>query len=77
MHIFITPASLTSCKKCGKAIKPHTVCKYCGYYKGTEFINVLGKLTKKERKLKDREMKSVQKEEKAAPMSAEEMSKKG
>lgn len=26
------------CTNCGKNIKPHTVCKYCGQYKGKKVI---------------------------------------
>ncbi len=26
------------CKNCGKDIKAHSVCKYCGFYKGKEVI---------------------------------------
>ena len=33
-HIFLTAPSLTKCKKCGKLIRHHTVCPYCGFYKG-------------------------------------------
>lgn len=77
MHIFIKPAFLTSCKKCGKPVRPHTICPNCGYYKGKEFINVLGKLTKKEKKLKEKEMKGVEKEQKKeSPLTMEELSKK-
>ncbi len=76
MHIFITPAALTQCKKCNAKVRPHTVCSHCGYYKGQEFINVLGKLNKKERKAKEKEMKEVEKEGEKGPMSMEELSKK-
>ena len=27
-------SAVTLCLNCGKAITPHTVCKYCGFYKG-------------------------------------------
>lgn len=64
MHIFINPASLTTCKKCGKAVKPHTICANCGYYKDKEFINVMGKLTKKEKKAREQEIKETEKEQK-------------
>ena len=64
MHIFIEPATLTTCKKCNAPARPHTVCSHCGYYKGQEFINVLGKLNKKERKAKEREMQNVEKDQK-------------
>jgi len=77
MHIFITPAALTSCPKCGKPARPHTVCKNCGYYKGKEIINVLGKLTKKEKKIKEKEIKDVEKSsKKESPLAMEDLSKK-
>ena len=77
MHIFITPVSLATCPKCNKAAMPHTICKHCGYYKGREFINVLGKLTKKEKKIREKEMKAAERgNEKVAPMSMEELSKR-
>lgn len=79
MHIFIKAPGLTKCPKCGKPVLPHVVCQNCGQYKGTEAINVLAKLTKKERKKKEKELAA--KEEKSAVkgkegLSFEEMSKK-
>ena len=77
MHIFITPAVLTVCQKCKAKVRPHTICGHCGYYKSPEVINILGELTKKERKIKEKEMKKVEKEQtKESAMSMEEMSKK-
>ena len=77
MHIFIRPAVLTTCLKCKKPVRPHTICKYCGYYKGQEFINVLGKLTKREKKMKEREIKEAEKDQKSEKgMNMEELSKK-
>lgn len=77
MHIYITPAALTTCKKCGKPVRPHTICKHCGYYKGTEFVNVLAKLTKKEKKQREKEIQSTQKaSKKESPLTIEELSKK-
>lgn len=60
MHQFIKPASLTSCQKCGKPVQPHTICKNCGFYKGKEFIDVMAKLSKKEQKLKARELENAE-----------------
>jgi len=58
---------------------PHTVCFNCGYYKGVKVIDVLKKLTKKEKKLKEKEIagKEEKKEEKSTkkPLSWEELSK--
>jgi large subunit ribosomal protein L32 len=68
---------LAVCPKCGKKARPHTVCVYCGYYKGKEVINVLEKLTKKEKKKRKKEITEHEKEEKkAAPLTMEELSKK-
>ena len=64
MHIFIKPAALTTCPKCSAKVRPHTICKHCGYYKGREMINVMAKLTKKERKVKEQEIKQTEKEHK-------------
>ena len=76
MHLYITKATLTVCPKCKKPVLPHTVCKNCGYYKGQEVINVLAKLTKKERKAKEKEIKKAEKEHKHEELSVEELSKK-
>jgi len=77
MHIFLKQSSLAYCPKCKKPVKPHTVCLNCGYYKGREIIDILGKLTKKEKKQKEKEMKAASKEEKKEkPLTMEELSKK-
>ncbi len=26
------------CANCGKSIKAHSICKYCGYYKGKQVL---------------------------------------
>lgn len=64
MNIFLTPAELTGCPKCGKPIMPHTVCNNCGFYKGVEVIDVLSKLSKKERKKKEKEIADKKEEKK-------------
>jgi hypothetical protein len=40
---------------------PHTVCPFCGYYKGEMVVDVLAKLEEKERKKKEREMRMKEK----------------
>jgi len=77
MHLFLKSPVLIYCPKCKKPAKPHTVCLNCGYYKEKEIIDVLGKLTKKERKKREKEMKGAEKEGKAEkPLTMEELSKK-
>jgi len=78
MHLFIKPAALALCKKCGKSLRPHTMCGNCGYYNGREVVDVLKKLTKKEKKVKEKEMAAKEKDAKAEAktMTMEELSKK-
>jgi len=75
--IFTKTSSLTSCPKCGKPARPHTVCHNCGFYKGKEVIDVLKKLTKKERKKREKEMAQKEKQEgKEKPLTMEGLSKR-
>lgn len=62
-NIFIKAPALAKCPKCGKPVLPHTICGYCGYYKGTEFLNVMAKLEKKEQKKRQKEMAEAKAEE--------------
>ncbi|OGI90986.1 50S ribosomal protein L32, partial [Candidatus Nomurabacteria bacterium RIFCSPLOWO2_01_FULL_40_15] len=41
---------LTKCAHCAKMIMPHQVCKFCGFYKGREVLNILAKELKKREK---------------------------
>lgn len=76
MHLYIKPSALVVCKKCGKKILSHQVCKYCGHYKGKEVINVLAKLSKKEKKEKEKEIKEVEKTQGGGDLTMEDLSKK-
>jgi large subunit ribosomal protein L32 len=62
MHKYIKNVHLSVCPKCKKPILSHTVCLNCGFYKGKEVINVLGKLTKKDKKIREKEIKEAGKE---------------
>ena len=78
-NIFLEAPGLALCSKCGKQVLPHTVCFYCGYYKGTEVIDVLKKLGRKERKQKEKELavkKEGESKSKKKPISWEGLSKK-
>lgn len=79
-NIFLEKPNLAKCPKCGHLILPHTVCSFCGYYKGREVIDIFGKLTKKEQKKREKEMKLKEKEEKeekgSKPLDLKELSKK-
>lgn len=68
MHLFLKEHTLGLCPKCQKPVLPHTACSNCGYYKGEEVIDVLKKLTKKERKHKEKELQ-VKEEKEGKPSS--------
>ena len=44
------PKKLAKCSHCGRQVMSHVVCKFCGYYKGKEVVNVLAKKLKKKEK---------------------------
>ena len=77
MHIFAKTPALSLCKKCGKPALSHTICENCGYYKEMQVFDVLAKLTRKEKKAKEKEMKAQEaSKENKKELSAEELSKK-
>jgi large subunit ribosomal protein L32 len=73
-NIFLTAPNLTACPKCGKPVLPHHACPNCGFYRGREVIDTLSKLSKKERKQREKEMKPEEGEKK--PLNWEGLSKK-
>ena len=77
MHKHIKRVFLNVCPKCKKPVLSHTVCKNCGYYKGRQIIDVLSDLTKKEKKIKEKELKQTEQQaSQDRPLSMEELSKK-
>lgn len=44
------------CGHCGQEMLPHKVCSNCGYYAGRQVVDVLAKLDKKQRKIKEKEL---------------------
>jgi len=78
-HIFLKSPFLATCPKCGKPVLSHTVCFNCGYYKGVEVIDVLKKLTKKDRKAREKEIAAQKTDEKGTKeksLNWEELSKR-
>ncbi|MBI4120189.1 MAG: 50S ribosomal protein L32 [Parcubacteria group bacterium] len=53
-HLALKVLSLAGCAKCGAKKMPHTVCSACGFYKGRLVVDVMAKLSKKERKEKEK-----------------------
>lgn len=76
-HHALKRACFVVCKKCGESVMPHIACTNCGTYEGREVIDVLKKLTKKERKRKEKELKAKEESQaKEKPLDATELSKK-
>lgn len=55
-HHALTAVLGVSCSKCGEKKLPQRVCFNCGTYKGREVVDVLAKLTKNEKKKKEKEL---------------------
>lgn len=66
-HHSLKKIDLINCKKCNQLTKSHRACPDCGYYNGKEAVDVLKKLSKKERvkveKVKAKEDKKEEKKE--------------
>ena len=60
-HHALSASSTVPCPKCAEPKLPQRVCFNCGTYKGREVVDVLAKLTKKERKKKENELAEVSK----------------
>lgn len=76
-HHALKKINLSKCPKCGQDNLSHQACFNCGTYNKREVIDVLGKLTKKERKQKEREIAAAEaaKKKEGKGMSMEELSK--
>ena len=76
-HQTLNKKHFSFCPKCGYPVLPHRLCWNCGTYAGREVVDVLAKLTKKERKKKEKELAAQEKEESAGKeLTMEELSKK-
>ena len=77
MHLHLKKPNIVACKKCGKEVLAYTLCANCGTYRNREMIDVLAKLTKKERKQKQKEIAAQEAEtpQESKDLSPEELSK--
>ncbi len=76
-HHALKEKHFSICSKCGNPVLPHRLCLNCGTYAGRQVIDVLAKLTKKERKNKEKEIAGQEKEKAdGKKLTMEELSKK-
>jgi len=59
-HLALSSQQFIKCAHCGARIHSHQVCPYCGYYKGKMIIDIYKGLSKKEKKLKKKEMEEAE-----------------
>ncbi len=48
-HLALKKVVLNKCPKCGQALKPHTACVACGFYKGKTVVAVKVKAASKKK----------------------------
>lgn len=53
-HHARTVLQLRACQRCKQPVPGHTACPNCGTYQGRDMIDVLRKLSKKERRDKEK-----------------------
>ncbi|MBF0253283.1 MAG: 50S ribosomal protein L32 [Candidatus Omnitrophica bacterium] len=51
-HYKAEAPALSKCPQCEKAIQPHHVCAYCGYYKAKQIVKIESIEERKEKKEK-------------------------
>ena len=59
-HTKLSPVNMVICEKCTAPAKPHFICEVCGTYKGREAIDVLKKITKRDKKRQEQEQQQAQ-----------------
>lgn len=70
-HALTATGGLSTCSNCKRPVRSHQMCTACGYYKGEEVIDVLAKLTKRERKKAERR-ETQEREERESQQAANE-----
>ncbi len=66
-HLSLKKVTLSKCKRCGNSIMPHQTCKNCGTYKGRQIIDVMAKLSKREKKEKAKELEQQRAQQPIVP----------
>lgn len=73
-HHAKSAVAFSTCSNCKRPVKPHQMCTACGYYKGEEVVDVLAKLTKRQRKKAERQEEQERADREAQQMAEAEQS---
>lgn len=57
-HLALKKQALTVCPRCGAVKRPHYACLNCGFYADRPVIDVFKKLSKREKKAKEKELEA-------------------
>jgi large subunit ribosomal protein L32 len=49
-HYGLEKKTLNACPKCGKTVKPHNACAFCGSYRGKTVLKIKTKVKKEKKK---------------------------
>ncbi|MGA2666931.1 MAG: 50S ribosomal protein L32 [Patescibacteria group bacterium] len=63
-HLLPKKISLALCPQCKSSMRPHHICKTCGFYKGTDVLKLEEKARQKEERRKAREQEESKSTEK-------------
>lgn len=74
-HHAIKSVRLSVCSKCGEMHVRHKMCENCGTYREKQYVDVLAKLSKKDRKEKEKQLKEEETENNK-PLDVATLSKK-
>jgi len=55
-HLALKNLHLSECSHCHRSVLPHRLCAKCGYYGNKPVVDVMAKLSKREKKKKSKEM---------------------
>jgi len=70
MHLFLESPAFAKCEKCGKTIRAHHACAFCGFYRGKEAFNAFARLDRKQKRDREAEIAAAQAQKDATPAAS-------
>lgn len=69
-HFALNKTSTIACSHCGQRVRPHEVCRNCGYYRGRQVLKIQGRVERRAA----RRQKAIAAQKAAQPSSSKEES---